>query len=75
MVGVIDHHRVADFQTRSPAFMRMEPVGATSTIVGKLFIGSRRAGAAVYRGCAACRAFWPIRCSSAVPPPRPKTDG
>ncbi|MEO6457424.1 MAG: putative manganese-dependent inorganic diphosphatase [Chloroflexia bacterium] len=37
VIGVIDHHRVADFQTRSPAFMRMEPVGATSTIVGKLF--------------------------------------
>jgi manganese-dependent inorganic pyrophosphatase len=38
VVGVIDHHRVADFQTRNPAFMRMEPVGATSTIVGKLFM-------------------------------------
>ncbi|HET6313768.1 MAG TPA: putative manganese-dependent inorganic diphosphatase, partial [Chloroflexia bacterium] len=37
VIGVIDHHRVADFQTRSPAFMRLEPVGATSTIVGKLF--------------------------------------
>jgi manganese-dependent inorganic pyrophosphatase len=40
VVGVIDHHRVADFQTRSPAFMRMEPVGATSTIVSKLFMES-----------------------------------
>jgi manganese-dependent inorganic pyrophosphatase len=37
VVGVIDHHRVADFQTRAPAFMRLEPVGATSTIVGKLY--------------------------------------
>ena len=37
VVGVIDHHRVADFQTRAPLFMRLEPVGATSTIVGKLF--------------------------------------
>lgn len=37
VIGVIDHHRVADFQTRNPPFMRMEPVGATSTIVGKLF--------------------------------------
>jgi manganese-dependent inorganic pyrophosphatase len=37
VVGVIDHHRVADFQTRTPAFMRLEPVGASSTIVGKLF--------------------------------------
>lgn len=38
VIGVIDHHRVADFQTRNPPFMRMEPVGATSTIVSKLFI-------------------------------------
>lgn len=37
VIGVIDHHRVADFQTRAPLFMRLEPVGATSTIVGKLF--------------------------------------
>jgi manganese-dependent inorganic pyrophosphatase len=38
VIGVIDHHRVADFQTRNPPFMRMEPVGATSTIVAKLFM-------------------------------------
>lgn len=38
VVGVIDHHRVADFQTRNPPFMRLEPVGATSTIVAKLFL-------------------------------------
>jgi manganese-dependent inorganic pyrophosphatase len=37
VVGVIDHHRVADFQTRTPPFMRLEPVGASSTIIGKLF--------------------------------------
>jgi manganese-dependent inorganic pyrophosphatase len=37
VVGVIDHHRVADFQTRTPPFMRLEPVGATSTIVAKLY--------------------------------------
>lgn len=37
VIGVIDHHRVADFQTRTPPFMRLEPVGATSTIVAKLF--------------------------------------
>lgn len=37
VIGVIDHHRVADFQTRAPLMMRLEPVGATSTIVGKLF--------------------------------------
>lgn len=37
VVAVIDHHRVAEFQTRTPPFMRLEPVGATSTIVAKLF--------------------------------------
>lgn len=37
VVGVIDHHRVADFQTHTPPFMRLEPVGSTSTIVAKLF--------------------------------------
>jgi manganese-dependent inorganic pyrophosphatase len=37
IIAVIDHHRVADFQTRTPPFMRLEPVGSTSTIVGKLF--------------------------------------
>ncbi len=38
VIGVIDHHRVADFQTDSPPFMRLEPVGSTSTIVAKLFV-------------------------------------
>ena len=40
IIGVIDHHRVADFQTRTPPFMRLEPVGATSTIVSKLWAES-----------------------------------
>ncbi len=37
VIGVIDHHRVADFQTRTPPYMRVEPVGSTSTIVAKIF--------------------------------------
>lgn len=37
VLAVIDHHRVADFWTRTPPYMRLEPVGATSTIVAKLF--------------------------------------
>ncbi len=37
VIGVIDHHRVADFQTAQPPLMRVEPVGATSTIVAKLY--------------------------------------
>jgi manganese-dependent inorganic pyrophosphatase len=43
IVGLIDHHRVADFQTRTPPFVRMEPVGSTSTIVAKLWAESGRA--------------------------------
>lgn len=41
VVAVIDHHRVADFWTRTPPYMRLEPVGATSTIVAKLFEEAR----------------------------------
>jgi manganese-dependent inorganic pyrophosphatase len=37
VIGVIDHHRVANFQTNAPPFMRLEPLGSTSTIVAKLF--------------------------------------
>ena len=37
VIGVIDHHRVDNFRTDNPPFMRIEPVGSTSTIVGKLF--------------------------------------
>jgi manganese-dependent inorganic pyrophosphatase len=37
VVGVVDHHRVANFETNTPPFMRFEPVGSTSTIVAKLF--------------------------------------
>jgi len=40
VIGVIDHHRVADFQTRTPPYMRVEPLGSTSTIVAKLFAES-----------------------------------
>jgi manganese-dependent inorganic pyrophosphatase len=40
VLGVIDHHRVADFQTNYPPFMRLEPLGSTSTIVAKLFAES-----------------------------------
>jgi manganese-dependent inorganic pyrophosphatase len=41
VIAVIDHHRVADFWTRNPPYMRLEPVGATSTIVAKLFDEAR----------------------------------
>ena len=31
--GVVDHHRVANFETASPLYMRLEPVGSASSIV------------------------------------------
>ena len=37
ILEIIDHHRVADIQTSGPIFFRNEPLGSTSTIVGKSF--------------------------------------
>lgn len=38
VVEVIDHHRVGkDFSTEEPIFIRTEPVGATSTIIAKMY--------------------------------------
>ncbi|MGL4606522.1 MAG: putative manganese-dependent inorganic diphosphatase [Eubacteriaceae bacterium] len=37
IVEVIDHHRVAQIQTTSPLYLRIEPVGCTSTIIGKMY--------------------------------------
>lgn len=37
IVEVIDHHRVSDVQTISPLYFRVEPVGSTCTIIGKIF--------------------------------------
>ncbi|WP_339196372.1 manganese-dependent inorganic pyrophosphatase [Solibacillus sp. FSL R5-0449] len=34
---VIDHHRVANFQTADPVYFRAEPVGCTATILNKLY--------------------------------------
>lgn len=34
---VVDHHRVSNFQTAEPLFMRVEPVGCTSTILYKMY--------------------------------------
>ena len=34
---VIDHHRIANFETAGPLYYRAEPVGCTSTIVFKMF--------------------------------------
>ena len=37
IVGIIDHHRLADVQTGYPVYMRNEPVGSTTTIVATMF--------------------------------------
>ncbi|MVX62548.1 putative manganese-dependent inorganic diphosphatase [Clostridium chromiireducens] len=37
VLEIIDHHRVADIQTSNPIFFRNEPLGSSSTIVGKCY--------------------------------------
>ena len=34
---VIDHHRIANFETKDPILFRAEPVGCTATILNKIF--------------------------------------
>ncbi len=34
---VVDHHRIANFETANPLYYRAEPVGCTSTILFKMF--------------------------------------
>lgn len=36
VTAVVDHHRIANFETSQPLFYRAEPVGCTSTILTKL---------------------------------------
>lgn len=37
ILSVVDHHRIANFQTANPLYYRAEPVGCTSTIIYKMF--------------------------------------
>lgn len=37
ILEVIDHHRVANFETSDPLYFRVEPVGCTATILNKLY--------------------------------------
>lgn len=37
VIEVIDHHRIANFETSQPLYYRAEPVGCTATILNKLF--------------------------------------
>ncbi|MDE6881361.1 MAG: putative manganese-dependent inorganic diphosphatase [Oscillospiraceae bacterium] len=37
VLAIIDHHRLADIQTKNPVYMRNEPVGSTCTIVSGMY--------------------------------------
>lgn len=37
VIAVVDHHRIANFETANPLFYRAEPVGCTATILYKLY--------------------------------------
>lgn len=37
VLEVIDHHRIANFETGDPLYYRAEPVGCTATILNKLY--------------------------------------
>ncbi|WP_147805053.1 manganese-dependent inorganic pyrophosphatase [Alkalicoccus halolimnae] len=37
ILEVIDHHRIANFETEGPLYFRAEPVGCTATILNKLY--------------------------------------
>lgn len=37
IIEVVDHHRIANFETKEPLYYRAEPVGCTATILVKMF--------------------------------------
>lgn len=37
ILEVVDHHRIANFETSDPVYFRAEPVGCTATIILKIF--------------------------------------
>ncbi|MGM8213252.1 manganese-dependent inorganic pyrophosphatase [Virgibacillus sp. W0430] len=37
IIEVIDHHRIANFETKDPLYFRAEPVGCTATILNKMY--------------------------------------
>lgn len=37
ILEVIDHHRIANFETKDPLYFRAEPVGCTATILYKMY--------------------------------------
>src|SRR5947209_14086810 len=46
LLGIIDHHRIADIHTNKPIMFRAEPVGCTGTIIAGLY---HEAGIAIPR--------------------------
>ncbi len=42
IVGVVDHHRIGDFETEGPVFIHMEPVGCSSTIVANMYFDANQ---------------------------------
>ncbi len=46
LLGIIDHHRIADVHTNKPIMFRAEPVGCTGTIIAGLY---HEAGVAIPR--------------------------
>ncbi len=46
LLGIIDHHRIADVHTNKPIMFRAEPVGCTGTIIAALY---HEAGIAIPR--------------------------
>ena len=49
LLGIIDHHRIADVHTNRPIMFRADPVGCTGTIIAGLY---REAGIAIPREAA-----------------------
>jgi manganese-dependent inorganic pyrophosphatase len=37
IMEIVDHHRLADIETKNPIYVRNEPVGSTTTIVGGMY--------------------------------------
>src|SRR5205814_7019474 len=46
LLGIIDHHRIADVHTNKPIMFRADPVGCTGTIIAGLY---HEAGIAIPR--------------------------
>lgn len=41
ILEIIDHHRIANLETKAPLYVYMEPLGSTATIIYKRFLSAR----------------------------------